>query len=87
MKFKQWLFREPVTPPWCKQYGQYGAFRSRWDCLAYYIWTPFDDFIEFLMRHPLALLLAQIVLCAAASFATIVLLVFLKTAGYIYVKE
>lgn len=38
---------------------------------------------EFVFDHPLLLLLVQIVLCSAASFGTIVLLAYLRTAGYI----
>ena len=55
-----------------------------WEKVIYYlIQVPFITVTDFLMDHPLVTLLVQIVLCAGAAFATTILLVLLRMAGYI----
>lgn len=55
-----------------------------WEKVVYYvIQAPFEIVTDFLMDHPLATLLVQIVLCAAAAYATTFVLVLLRSAGYI----
>lgn len=81
---RHWLFNEPVHVFWDPPGGYYA---SRWTA----VWVTVTDILdmlfvypwEFLFDHPLLYLLVEIVLCSAASFGTIVLLAYLKTAGYI----
>lgn len=45
--------------------------------------TIFDIIIDFLMDHPIVLVMVSIALSVSVGLATTVLLVFLRTAGYI----
>lgn len=60
------------------------SFRNRaLDILDALILIPLDTFTAYLMRHPLATLLLQLVLIVATAYLTTLLLVFLRMAGYI----
>ena len=77
---RHWLLNEPVhvfwDPPGLEYVNRWAVVTDILDILFVYPW-------EFLFDHPLLYLLVEIVLCSAASFGTIVLLAYLRTAGYI----